>query len=154
MKKNSLFIFILTILLSLSCAFQALADDNTELNWYYVPAKNNAIPEGAKEGVSFLKDYDGFFAVDEGAAYVMSECERLGMKVPDDIQIVSYDGTFITDLTEPRLTSIVQPVEQIAADAADLIVQRIQGMSFLNKKIVRPVTLKAGGSTISCSTEE
>ncbi|MSS16032.1 LacI family DNA-binding transcriptional regulator [Porcincola intestinalis] len=108
----------------------------------------------AYEVAPILKDYDGFFAVDEGAAYVMSECERLGMKVPDDIQIVSYDGTFITDLTEPRLTSIVQPVEQIAADAADLIVQRIQGMSFLNKKIVRPVTLKAGGSTISCSTEE
>lgn len=64
MKKNSLFIFILTILLSLSFPFQALADDNTELNWYYVPAKNNAIPEGAKEGVSFLKDYDGYYLGD------------------------------------------------------------------------------------------
>lgn len=64
MKKNSLFIFILTILLLFSYPFQALADDNTELNWYYVPAKNNAIPEGAKEGVSFLKDYDGYYLGD------------------------------------------------------------------------------------------
>ena len=64
MKKNSLFIFILTILLSLSLPFQTLADDNTELNWYYVPAKNNAIPEGAKEGISFLKDYDGYYLGD------------------------------------------------------------------------------------------
>ena len=64
MRKKSFFIFILTFILSLSFSLPAFGDDNAELNWYYVPAKDHAIPEGAKEGAAFLKECNAFYLGD------------------------------------------------------------------------------------------
>ena len=42
--------------------------------------------------------------------------QKEGNEIPDDVRIVSYDGTVITRLTSPLMTSIVQPVSELASE--------------------------------------
>ena len=40
-----------------------------------------------------------------------------GIRVPEDIAIISFDGTVVADYVWPRLTTAVQPLEQMAGTA-------------------------------------
>lgn len=65
MKKRSFLIFLLTFIIFFSYSVPVLSvADTTELNWYYVPKDNHEIPEGAKESVNFLKNYDAYYLGD------------------------------------------------------------------------------------------
>jgi LacI family transcriptional regulator len=48
-----------------------------------------------------------------------------GLSVPADMAMVAFDDFDWADLFEPRLTTIAQPHQQLAAHAVDLIVTRI-----------------------------
>jgi LacI family transcriptional regulator len=50
---------------------------------------------------------------------------RRGIRVPDDIAFTSFDDFEWADLLRPRLTTIAQPIEQIAAEATRLMLSRI-----------------------------
>lgn len=47
-----------------------------------------------------------------------------GLVVPDDIALVSFDGTAETEFTYPRLTTIRQPTEELAAAAVTAALNR------------------------------
>ena len=93
-------------------------------------------------------DYDGVFAVDELAIECMNEAIRNHLKVPRDVKIVAYDGTFITDLVEPRLTAVVQPVEGLAREAVRLVVERINGKQYKGEQVILQVELRKGKTTL------
>lgn len=46
-----------------------------------------------------------------------------GMRVPDDLSLISFDDTPIVRFTHPPLTAIVQPIAEVAARATELIIQ-------------------------------
>lgn len=92
-------------------------------------------------------DFDGVFAVDELAIECMNEVIRNHLKVPRDVKIVAYDGTFITDMVEPRLTAVVQPIESLAKEAVRLVVEQINGKQFKNEQVVLGVDLRKGKTT-------
>ena len=92
-------------------------------------------------------DYDGVFAVDWLAIECMNEALRRGYKVPRDICFVSYDGTFLSNVVEPRMTTIVQPIAGLAKEAVRLLTDQIQGRKPQNKSVVLGVTLRKGHTT-------
>lgn len=47
----------------------------------------------------------------------------LGKKIPADISIVSFDFMDDTKLIQPQITSVLQPISQLAAEAVRLVVQ-------------------------------
>ncbi len=49
-----------------------------------------------------------------------------GLRVPEDISFVGFDATELAQATSPSMTYIAQPVDQIAAEAARLMVRRLQ----------------------------
>ena len=60
-------------------------------------------------------DVDGVFASsDVIGAYVLQACADLGIKVPEQLKIVGFDDVNIAQFTSPGLTTIHQPVEQMA----------------------------------------
>lgn len=63
---------------------------------------------------------------DEVAIRALSLCNELGIKVPDDFAIVGYDSTPICEHTNPPLTSVRQPIYQMAADALEMLVKLIR----------------------------
>ncbi len=64
---------------------------------------------------------------DEVAVRALSLCNELGLKVPDDLAIVGYDSTPICEHTNPPLTSVRQPIYQMAVDALEMLVKLIRG---------------------------
>jgi LacI family transcriptional regulator len=46
-----------------------------------------------------------------------------GLRVPEDLSLVSFDDTPIVRFTHPPLTAILQPIAEVAARATELIIQ-------------------------------
>lgn len=69
---------------------------------------------------SMLKAYvdhsiDGIFtSSDHLAAIVQEELEAMGKRIPEDVQIVGYDGLLFLNQGKPIVSSIRQPVKEIA----------------------------------------
>ena len=68
---------------------------------------------------------DAVVSSDIGAAYCVREALRRGIAIPDDLQVVAYDGTYLTELAGMRLTAVRQDFSKIAQTAANYIVQAI-----------------------------
>ena len=73
-------------------------------------------------------------------------CSHLGIKVPEELKIVGFDDVNIAQLTSPGLTSIHQPIEQMA-EMAVLTISQIDMGKMMPSKTVFPVTLVERGTT-------
>ena len=91
--------------------------------------------------------YDGVFAVDDLAIECMNAVIRNHMRIPRDVRIIAYDGTFITDLAEPQLTAIVQPIAELAHECVRLIEEQISGKKPADSEVVLKVRLRQGRTT-------
>ena len=78
----------------------------------------------------------------------MNEVIRRHKKVPRDVKFVAYDGTYVTEMVEPELTAIVQPIEGLAKESARLICKLVNGKVYKNKNIILNVELRKGRTTI------
>jgi LacI family transcriptional regulator len=58
---------------------------------------------------------------------VLRRLRERGLAVPDDIVVTGFDGSDLAEVVWPTLTTVVQPVEAIAADAVSFLVNRIDG---------------------------
>lgn len=89
-------------------------------------------------------DLDGLIANDLCAAAFLKSASELGIKVPQQLKIIAYDGTFITDFNYRTITSIQQDVSQIAKEAVQMLVKLINGNTLENTRIYVPVRYKEG----------
>lgn len=60
-------------------------------------------------------------ASDQIAIGMLAAFGERGVRVPDDIAVVSFDGTVTADFVWPRLTTAVQPLQQMAEVAVQLL---------------------------------
>ncbi len=65
-----------------------------------------------------------FACNDEMAFGVMAFAQEKGIKVPDQVSVVGFDDNPGALLIWPHLTTIHQPIDELAYAAADLLVQR------------------------------
>lgn len=93
-------------------------------------------------------EFDGVFGGDGPAIECMNETIRSHRKVPGDVKFVSYDGTYITEVVEPRMTAVVQPIEGLAKESVHLIHRLIGGRIYQDKNVVLDVELRKGGTTV------
>jgi len=71
-------------------------------------------------------DTDGLFCPsDIHAACATTACLKSGRSVPEDIQIVGFDGTYISRTFST--TTIVQPLQAMTDYAIDLLIKKING---------------------------
>lgn len=92
-------------------------------------------------------DTDGIFASsDVLAAQVIQVCHHRGIQIPQQMKIVGFDDVNIAAFTYPELTTIHQPVEQMAEAAVSFLVQALSG-SVVAAKTMFPVSLVVRNST-------
>lgn len=85
---------------------------------------------------------------DTVALQVIRGLGRGGVKVPDDIAVVGFDGlTHAAEAAVP-LTTVRQDAHRIGREAAHLLLQRIRGGSDGVRHVVLPVELVARESTL------
>lgn len=71
---------------------------------------------------------DGVFAGSDLIAIgVMKAARRLDISIPDDLQLVGFDGIQFGEMLYPSLTTIKQPVYDMGTLAVDLLHQQIKG---------------------------
>lgn len=68
---------------------------------------------------------DAIFAVSDSAAFgVMAELKARKIKIPEEVAVVGFTNEPMTELMEPALTSIAQPVYDLGKIAAELFLIR------------------------------
>jgi len=78
----------------------------------------------------------------------MLAVKEMGIRVPEDVAIVSFDDTEFTRLSTPPITAVVQPVHEIGEIAANLLYKRMCGEVPDNPKMYRlKTTLSIRAST-------
>ncbi len=98
---------------------------------------------------------DGVFATDDLlAARAMEWAHNAGRQVPADFRVVGFDGTSALRQALPGLTTIAQPIADIAATAVGLLVDQVEsrerGESPATEAVTAielPVTLVKGRTT-------
>jgi LacI family transcriptional regulator len=71
---------------------------------------------------------DAFFCInDEVAAYCMQMVKTAGYKIPDEISVCGFTNSYITELTDPTLTTVDQHGFEMGQVAARLLINRIEG---------------------------
>lgn len=82
----------------------------------------------AKALLEMAERPDAIFSVNDAAAYgAMYAIKAKGLKIPDDVAIVGFTNEPLTELVEPALTTVAQPVYELGKVAAELFL--IQTMS-------------------------
>lgn len=76
----------------------------------------------------------------------MIECQKLGLKVPEDVSIAGIDDMEFAAQLHPPLTTVRVPADQIGARAADYLLARLAGESAPHRTEVA-VDLIVRGST-------
>ena len=86
---------------------------------------------------------------DQMALATLSVALEQGLEVPHDLSLVSFDGTPIVRMSTPAMTSINQPVAELSARAAKVLVDPTGEMAQAARRgpIVVPHTLEIRGST-------
>jgi LacI family transcriptional regulator len=60
-------------------------------------------------------------ANDETAAGILQVAQELGLRVPEDVSVVGFDDTPFAQVLSPRLSTVRQPLEQMAAEAVNML---------------------------------
>lgn len=69
---------------------------------------------------------DAVFAVsDTLAAGALRAIEKAGLRIPQDIAVVGFDGTELSEMVSPPLSTIKQPSRDIGRKAVDLLLNKI-----------------------------
>ena len=87
------------------------------------------------------KNVDGVFATDNMATLVVKEAQKRGIKIPEELKVIGYDGTKNSELFNPTLTTIKQPIKEICIDAVDKLIKLIDGEIIEEKEICFPGSL-------------
>ena len=96
---------------------------------------------------------DGAGLLYERFEALKKELEEMGKRVPEDIQIIGYDGLQFLNQGKPIVSSIAQPVHEIAKEAVRCLNELIaNGKTEGNTKI--PVSFQEGPTTKTLVTEE
>ncbi|MGW9585172.1 LacI family DNA-binding transcriptional regulator [Microbacterium sp. NPDC055455] len=68
-----------------------------------------------------------FAGNDAQALGVLHAASALGLSVPRDLSVVGYDDLAIAELAHPRLTTVHQPLREMAEQATRLLLQLLDG---------------------------
>ena len=91
--------------------------------------------------------FDGLFVSgDVMAAEFIQYASSLGIRIPEDVQVVGFDDTFVSELTTPAITTIHQPPHEMAESAAEMLVRAVKEKE-TPSSVVLPVSLIRRGST-------
>ena len=87
-----------------------------------------------------------FVSSDIQAAGVLKACYDLSIAVPQQLAVVSFDGTAASQYMVPPLTSFRQPVEAMAHQAVTTLLARIESRETRVEHLVIPGELRMGDS--------
>jgi LacI family repressor for deo operon, udp, cdd, tsx, nupC, and nupG len=65
-------------------------------------------------------------ASDDMAISFMSKIQKMGWRVPEDLSVVSFDGSPVCEYCAPSLSTIEQPIEALGETATEYLIARME----------------------------
>ncbi|WLR53354.1 LacI family DNA-binding transcriptional regulator [Bacillus tianshenii] len=108
-------------------------DEVQDEPWFYsglIAEGNYHLKDTMELAKSLLQrepDIDGIFAGnDVMATAVLKAAEELGKRVPQDLNVIGFDGISLCEVTSPSLTTMEQPIYEIGSKAANMLLNLIE----------------------------
>lgn len=89
---------------------------------------------------------------DVTAAVVIQACTDMNLEVPNDISVIGFDGINLSQLINPRLTTMALPLYEMGETVAETMFKMLKGMDNVQKMTPIYPLLKVGNSTKSIKT--
>ena len=130
---------------------KALEDKGIPFNEEYVVEGDFSYDSGI-EAVNRLSELDEkptavLVGADEMAVGVVNAVQDNGFKVPDDIEVISFDNTKLTLMVRPQVTTVVQPLYDIGAVAMRLLTKLMNKEEVEERAVVLPHRIEERNST-------
>lgn len=130
---------------------QGLQDAGIKFDRSLVAEGDFSMWSGQGAAHQFFQLEDGPTAIccfnDEMAIGAIQACKARGLRVPDDISVTGFDDISYARYSDPGLTTIAQPSEEIGKIALDILVRIIEGEDLSNQRVVLPTQFIIRGST-------
>src|SRR5690606_26838995 len=94
-----------------------------------------------------------FCANDLMAAGALQALREAGMRVPEDVAVVGFDDLPLASQTKPPLTTVAQPIREMAEAAVRLLTRLIQGEELDVNRVVleaKLVTRESAWAGLCC----
>jgi LacI family transcriptional regulator len=79
-----------------------------------------------------------FVATDEMALGALHQVQDAGLKVPDDISIISVDNSKLSIMVRPQLSTVSQPMYDIGAVSMRLLTKLMKNETVEDKRVILP----------------
>ena len=76
-----------------------------------------------------------FFANDDLAAGALFECQRRGIRVPDDLAIMGFNDQEIARTVVPTISSVATPRREIGLAAARMLIAELRGKPLAERRV-------------------
>ncbi|MFL6556543.1 MAG: substrate-binding domain-containing protein, partial [Bacillus sp. (in: firmicutes)] len=63
------------------------------------------------------------------------------IQIPNELSIVGFDNSILAKLSDPPLTTIAQPIEEMGAKAVELLVDEITNKKDRSNKVMQRVVM-------------
>ena len=91
---------------------------------------------------------------DRAALGALDAAQELGLRVPEDLSIAGYDGSRLSQLVRPRLTTVLQDSAGMGARAAQYLIDRIENPRTAGSETGMIPTRLVIGESISSAAEK
>lgn len=114
-----------------------------EQDWYFKTAERGGMILENFIRNNLGNEKSGLFCINDiYAAHALIAAKESGIKVPEQLSIVGFDDTMLCNIVRPALTSVHQPLEEIAKFSFEILSHRISEFNLKTEKTVENIILK------------
>ncbi|AXK16844.1 ribose operon transcriptional repressor RbsR [Bacillus cereus group sp. N11] len=126
--------------------FEGFVDIITQNNLSYMIAESTFDPaNSARVAMELLEEYphiDGIVAGNDLIAIgIVKAALQKGMAIPDDLQIIGFDGISLTEMMYPSITTVAQPIYEMGKIATELLLEQMEGNALEEKHYRLPIKI-------------
>ncbi|MBK5426367.1 ribose operon transcriptional repressor RbsR [Bacillus mycoides] len=126
--------------------FEGFVDVITQNNLSYMIAESTFDPANSEQvTVELLEEYphiDGIVAGNDLIAIgVVKAALQKGISIPDDLQIIGFDGISLTEMMYPSITTVAQPIYEMGKIATELLLEQMEGNPLEEKHYRLPIEI-------------
>ncbi|PGM87749.1 ribose operon transcriptional repressor RbsR [Bacillus cereus] len=126
--------------------FEGFVDVITQNNLSYMIAESTFDPANSEQvTVELLEEYphiDGIVAGNDLIAIgVVKAALQKGISIPEELQIIGFDGISLTEMMYPSITTVAQPIYEMGKIATELLLEQMEGNPLEEKHYRLPIEI-------------
>jgi len=84
---------------------------------------------------------------DDVALGIIEALQEAGIRVPEDVSVIGFDGSQPITLSQPSLSTVEVPLEEIGRKGVEILLQQIEADDATHDDCILPVALRTGATT-------